>query len=69
MNYYFCQLVVLIDEWIASPANNTNKRFAVSYVDSYDIFEQGYRLIFHEPNITFRYRGVVCESPDIPPEQ
>jgi hypothetical protein len=60
MQFYYDYLKELIDEWIASGQNIYNLRFAPSIVKSKDENLNSRRVIWHEPIINFRKRGMVC---------
>jgi len=67
MQFYYDNLIELIDEWLESGQNTNNLKFASSTITSADRPENGYRVIKHIPSITFRKRGVVCDEIELPP--
>jgi hypothetical protein len=67
MQFYYDNLIVLIDVWLASEQNTNNLKFASSTIDSFDRSVNGYRLIKHIPTITFRKRGMACTIAVQPP--
>jgi hypothetical protein len=67
MQFYYDYLKELIDEWLSSSQNTNSLRFAPSIIESYDVILNSRRVIWHEPNINFRKRGMVCSDVETPP--
>jgi hypothetical protein len=66
MNFYYENLVELIDEWLGSPLNTNNYYFSHSIITGEE--EEGYYLlIYHYPIIYFRNRSIHCNAIQTPP--
>jgi len=69
MNFYYDHLVQLIDDWLESPLNVNDYKFATSKIESVEDFniQTGKLKIFHKPTIYFRNRGIACSVTQEPP--
>jgi hypothetical protein len=68
MQFYYDYLKELIDDWVNSAQNTSNRVFSSSKILGKDIEDiEGLRDIFHEPKVLFRKRDQVCTVPAIPP--
>jgi len=66
MQFYYDNLIELIDEWLESGQNTNNLKFAPSIINSWESTYNG-RVIWHEPTINFRKRGIICTELELPP--
>lgn len=67
MNFYYENLVELIDEWLGSPLNTNNYYFSHSKITGEEMQNDEFLLIFHKPKIYFRNRNIHCNAIQTPP--
>lgn len=60
MQFYYDHLKDFADQWLSSSQNTDNKKFAEASIKSKETFFSSDRLIWHEPKLYFRKRGMVC---------
>lgn len=60
MQFYYDHLKDFADQWLSSSQNIGNKKFAEASINSMVDYSVSNLVIWHEPKLYFRKRGVIC---------
>lgn len=70
MTFYFDNLIDIIQAWMDSGQNTENKKYdPLSTINSIQLGVGNEKRIYHEPEIHFKKRGLICDTPIIIPER
>lgn len=70
MTFYFNNLIDIIQTWMNSSQNTENKKYDPLSIINSPMFGNGeQKRIYHEPEIHFKKRGIICYTPIIIPER